>query len=144
MKAIALFSGGLDSTLSIKLITNQGVGVTALYFYNPLSRYDKNKEEILSNKARELGADFKSIYLGDNFIEILKNPKFGYGKNLNPCIDCKILMLKIAKGLMQQLGASFVITGEVIAQRPKSQHRETLKLIEKHAGLEGFVVRPLS
>ena len=144
MRAIALYSGGLDSTLSIKMITNQGVGVTALYFFNPLSHYDKNKEDILAKKAKELGADFKSIYLGDNFIEILKNPKFGYGKNLNPCIDCKILMLQIAKKLMPELEASFVITGEVLAQRPKSQHRETLGLIEKRAGLEGLVVRPLS
>ncbi|MFA5271356.1 MAG: 7-cyano-7-deazaguanine synthase [Candidatus Omnitrophota bacterium] len=144
MKAIALYSGGLDSTLCIKIITNQGIAVTALHFINPLSRYDKNKEEALSKKVKELGADFKSIYLGENFIEILKNPKFGYGKNLNPCIDCKILMLAIAKKLMPELGASFVITGEVIAQRPKSQHRETLELIEKRSGLEGLILRPLS
>ena len=144
MKALALYSGGLDSTLAIKVIANQGVEITALYFFNPLSRHDKNKEEALAQKAKELGAGFKSIYLADNFIEILKNPKFGYGKNLNPCIDCKILMLRITKKLMPELGASFVITGEVLAQRPKSQHRETLDLIEKRAGLQGLVLRPLS
>ena len=144
MKALALFSGGLDSLLAMKLIINQGIEVIALHFVTPLSNFDKNKEEILRKKVTELGGQLKIIYLGSDYVQMLKNPRFGYGKNLNPCIDCKILMLKHAARLMEELGASFVITGEVLAQRPKSQHRETLILIEKNAGLAGLLLRPLS
>jgi tRNA U34 2-thiouridine synthase MnmA/TrmU len=145
MKALALFSGGLDSTLAIKVILNQGIEVIALYFLTPFSRCDEEGKKLLIKKAKEqLGIKLKIIYLGENYLEILKNPEFGYGKNLNPCIDCKILMLKEAKKLMQVSGASFVITGEVVGQRPKSQHKETLELIEKKAGLERIVLRPLS
>jgi len=144
MKALTLFSGGLDSSLIIKLIANQGIEVIALHFVTPLSAFDKNKEEALRKKVTELGGMLKVIYLGNDYAEILKNPRFGYGKNLNPCIDCKILMLRRAKELMEELGASFVATGEVIAQRPKSQHKETLRLIEKNSGLEDLLLRPLS
>jgi hypothetical protein len=144
MKALALFSGGLDSLLAIKLIVNQGIEVIALHFVTPLSNFDKDKEDALRQKVAGLGAQLKIIYLYDDFTEILKNPRFGYGKNLNPCIDCKILMLKHAARLMDELSASFVVTGEVLAQRPKSQHRETLRLIEKNCGLESLLLRPLS
>ena len=144
MRALALFSGGLDSLLAIKLIVNQGIEVIALHFVTPLSNFDKNKEDALCQKVTNLGAQLKIIYLGDDYVKILKTPRFGYGKNLNPCIDCKILMLKHAARLMKELSASFVVTGEVLAQRPKSQHRETLRLIEKNCGLENLLLRPLS
>ncbi|MDD4183079.1 MAG: tRNA 4-thiouridine(8) synthase ThiI [Candidatus Omnitrophica bacterium] len=144
MKALSLFSGGLDSSLVIKLMVREGIEVIALHFVTPLSNFDKNKEEALHKKVTELGGKLKVVYLGDDYAEIIKNPKFGYGKNLNPCIDCKILMLRYAARLMSELGASFVVTGEVIAQRPKSQHKETLKLIEKNSGLEELLLRPLS
>ncbi|MFA5008106.1 MAG: tRNA 4-thiouridine(8) synthase ThiI [Candidatus Omnitrophota bacterium] len=144
MKALALFSGGLDSSLAAKLIVNQGMEVIALHFVTPLSDFDKNKEDSLRKKVTGLGAQLKVIYLGDDYADIIKNPQFGYGKNLNPCIDCKILMLKRAKELMSELSASFVVTGEVIAQRPKSQHKETLRLIEKNSGLKDLLLRPLS
>ncbi len=144
MKALALFSGGLDSSLALKLIINQGVEAIALHFVTPLSHFDKEREAFFHQKVSELGATLKIVYLGGDFAEIVKNPRFGYGKNLNPCIDCKILMLRHAKKFMNELGASFVVTGEVIAQRPKSQHKETLKLIEKNSGLEDLLLRPLS
>jgi tRNA U34 2-thiouridine synthase MnmA/TrmU len=144
MKALSLFSGGLDSSLALKLIINQGVEVIALHFVTPLSYFDKEKEAFFYQKVSELGATLKIIYLGGDFAKIVRNPRFGYGKNLNPCIDCKILMLCCAKTIMSELGASFVITGEVVAQRPKSQHKETLRLIEKNSGLEGLLLRPLS
>ena len=145
MKALALFSGGLDSTLAIKLIRAQGIEVIALHCITPFARYEKEEKERLAQKLKEqLGAELKVIELGDEFLEIVKNPKFGYGKNLNPCIDCKILMLQHARQLMKAFDASFIITGEVVGQRPKSQHRDTLRLIEKGAGLEGLLLRPLS
>ncbi len=82
--------------------------------------------------------------LGDEYLSMVRNPKYGYGKNLNPCIDCRILMLKKSKEIMEELGASFVITGEVLGQRPKSQHRKALKTIEMESDLEGLILRPLS
>ncbi|MDP2923426.1 MAG: 7-cyano-7-deazaguanine synthase [Candidatus Omnitrophota bacterium] len=145
MKALALYSGGLDSTLAIKIIAQQGIEVIAVHFLTPFSKAKKEDIERLTKKVKEaLGVELKAIYLGSEFLEIIKNPKFGYGKNLNPCIDCKILMLRHTKKLMQELGASFIITGEVMGQRPKSQHKDTLRVIEKQAGLEGLLLRPLS
>lgn len=145
MRALALYSGGLDSTLAIKIIARQGIEVIALHFLTPFSKCEKEHIEKLSKKVKEqLGAEIKIISLAEEFLEIVKHPQFGYGKNLNPCIDCKILMLKQAKQLMPELGASFIVTGEVLGQRPKSQHKDTLRLIEKQAGLEGLLLRPLS
>lgn len=144
MKALALFSGGLDSSLAIKLILNQNIEVIALHFVIPLSRFDKDKEDSINRKANELGVPLRIIHLKDDFVEIFKNPKFGYGKNYNPCMDCKILMLKHARGLMRELEVSFIITGEVLSQRPKSQHRDSLNIIEKESGLRGLLLRPLS
>ncbi|MCX5716943.1 MAG: hypothetical protein NTW44_01270 [Nitrospirae bacterium] len=86
----------------------------------------------------------KLCHLGDKFISIVKNPKYGYGRNMNPCIDCRILMLKEAKELMNITGFNFIITGEVIGQRPMSQMRNTLAMIDKKAGVSGIVLRPLS
>jgi hypothetical protein len=143
--ALVLYSGGLDSTLAIKIVAQQGVKVIALHFLTPFSQSAPEQIEKLAKQVKdELGAELKIISLGEEFLEIVKHPKFGYGKNLNPCIDCKILMLNRAKQLMRELGASFIVTGEVLGQRPKSQHKDTLRLIEKQAGLEGLLLRPLS
>jgi hypothetical protein len=145
MKALALFSGGLDSTLAIKIILNEGIKVKALHFLTPFSYCDKEQESLLIKKFKEkLNTELELITLNEDYLEILKNPKFGYGKNLNPCIDCKILMLKRTKQMLEECGASFIVTGEVVGQRPKSQHKDTLRLIEKQASLEGFILRPLS
>ena len=112
MKAVALFSGGLDSSLAVKVIANQGIEVIALHFWIPFSRGDKEAvSQRLAQRAQQLGAKLNFICLGEDFLEILRNPQYGYGKNYNPCIDCKILMLKHAKQLMKNLGASFAITG---------------------------------
>ena len=94
--------------------------------------------------AQELEIELREIEVGEEYLELLKNPQFGYGKNLNPCIDCKIWMLKEARREMEKEGASFVFTGEVVGQRPKSQLKNTLRLIEKQSGLEGYLLRPLS
>jgi len=145
MKALALFSGGLDSTLAVRVIAQQGIEVVALHFLTPLSRCDTTQQEAFKKKAeQQLGMTLRVLHLREDYLEILKHPAFGYGKNLNPCIDCKILMLKRAKALLSETGASFVVTGEVLGQRPKSQHKDALGLIEKHSGLAGFLLRPLS
>ncbi|MEO0215828.1 MAG: tRNA 4-thiouridine(8) synthase ThiI [candidate division WOR-3 bacterium] len=134
MKAIVLYSGGLDSTLALKLIKEQGAEVFPLFIrhqFLPESHLPKLK-------------NLKTIDVTEEMIEIVKSPHYGYGKNLNPCIDCRILMLQKAKRYLTELKADFVVTGEVLDQRPMSQRMEILMLIEKKAGLEGLVVRPLS
>lgn len=142
MKAIALASGGLDSILAIKIVSELGIDVIAVNFLTPFQTH--NHLNSIKNRFRKLGIELKIINLSEDLIEILKNPKHGYGKNLNPCIDCHILMLKRAKKLMEELGASFVITGEVLGQRPMSQYHSALKIIEEESGLEGLILRPLS
>lgn len=146
MKAVVLISGGLDSGLAARLMKELGINLTALNFTGPFCLCNKKggcKFEA-KNLSESLGIELKITSVFDEFIEIVKNPKHGYGSNLNPCIDCRILMFKTAKKFMEDIGASFIVTGEVVGQRPMSQQRHTLKLIEKQSGLEGLILRPLS
>lgn len=140
MKAIGLVSGGLDSSIAVALIRSQGIEVIALHFVSPFWR----EKEFLREVIERLGVEFREVPVGEEYLEIIKNPRFGYGKNLNPCIDCKIFMLRRARAIMEEERASFVFTGEVVGQRPKSQMRNTLRLIEKESELSGFLLRPLS
>jgi tRNA U34 2-thiouridine synthase MnmA/TrmU len=148
MKAIALVSGGLDSTLAAKLIKDQGVEVVGLNFKTPFCLCDRGKSSGCASYSRkfseDFGMEFKIFSLGEDFFKIIENPKHGYGSNLNPCIDCRIMKFRKAKEFMQETGASFIITGEVIGQRPMSQHRQAFSIIDKESGLEGLVLRPLS
>ncbi len=147
VSAVALYSGGLDSTLAILVMMKQGVDVTALTFLTHFGCDISDRSSCSKNPfkaAEEFGFKVKLCHLGERFIEIVKNPEFGHGKNMNPCIDCRILMLREAKEFMRLLNAQFVITGEVLGQRPMSQRRETFPLIDKKAGLEGYVLRPLT
>jgi len=146
MKAIALLSGGLDSTLAIKLIKDQGIEVIALNFTSPFCTCTSKNSGCSSavKSAKELGVPLKVIAKGMDYFRIVENPKFGYGSNMNPCIDCRIYIFKKAKELMEEVGASFLISGEVVGQRPMSQKRHTLKLIEREAGVEDILLRPLS
>ena len=146
IKAVVLFSGGLDSTLAAKVIINQGLEVVALNFRSPFCRCDRLSGcgSSIRNMAEQLGIEFKSVYLGQEYLRIVKAPEYGYGKNLNPCIDCRIFKFRKAKEYMKEIGASFVITGEVLGQRPMSQHRRALEVIEREAGLIGLILRPLS
>lgn len=146
-KALALYSGGLDSTLAILVMLRQGVEVTALTFLTHFGcdisdRSSCSKDPFKA--AEQFGFTVKLCHLADKFIEIVKNPKYGYGKNMNPCLDCRILMLKEAGEFMKLIGADFIITGEVLGQRPMSQRKETFPLIDREAGLEGYVLRPLT
>lgn len=146
MRAVALLSGGLDSTLAAKVVLDQGIKVAALHFMSPFCTCDQGKGcgSVSLDMANQLGIELKNQFLGKDYFPLLKNPKHGFGKNLNPCIDCRILILKKAKEFMKKNDASFVITGEVVGQRPMSQHLKALNTIEKESGLEGLILRPLS
>ncbi|MFZ5801448.1 MAG: tRNA 4-thiouridine(8) synthase ThiI [Candidatus Omnitrophota bacterium] len=146
IKALALVSGGLDSTLAAKIIMSQGIEVLTVNFLSPFCLCNRRGGCQYEAKAvaDQLGLSLKSVSVHEEFLKIVKNPKHGYGSHLNPCIDCRIMMFKKAKELMEKEGAAFVITGEVLGQRPMSQNRHSLNIIEKESGLEGLIVRPLS
>ena len=141
LKGVALFSGGLDSLLALHLILEQGCRVDALCLSTPF--FEKRLEE---GRAlfREYPVRFTHLDITDRFIDILVAPRYGYGKHLNPCIDCKILMLSEAKGHMERTDADFVFTGEVLGQRPMSQRRDTLNVIERDSATRSQLLRPLS
>jgi tRNA-uridine 2-sulfurtransferase len=146
-KAIALLSGGLDSSLAVKVILDLGIEVEALNFATVFSAVNRHTEERKNEACRvaELfGFPIRVIMLEDEYLDMIKNPKHGYGKNINPCIDCRIMLLRKAKEYMDASGASFIITGEVLGQRPMSQHRRALDTVESEAGVTGYLLRPLS
>jgi len=146
MKAIGLFSGGLDSILASKIICDAGFDVEAIYF-KTLFDGEKKFEDLPENyffESKNGKFKLKTIDINDKFFEILLNPKFGYGKNLNPCIDCKILFISEALKLRKEKNAEFVFTGEVVGQRPKSQKLKTLNLINNTVESDGYLLRPLS
>ena len=145
IKAIGLLSGGLDSTLAVKLMIDQGVDVTVLNFVTPFCTCTrKGCKHEAGRVAKLFDVPVKIISSGKDYLEMVKNPKHGYGRNMNPCIDCRIFMFRKAKQYMEEIGASFIFTGDVLGQRPMSQHKKALKLIEKESDLENLVVRPLS
>jgi tRNA U34 2-thiouridine synthase MnmA/TrmU len=145
IKAIGLLSGGLDSSLAVKLMIDQGIEVIALNFVTPFCTCTrKGCKHEASRVAKLFNIPVKIISAGRDYIEMIKNPKYGYGRNINPCIDCRIFMFKKAKKYMNEIGASFIFTGDVLGQRPMSQHKKALNIIEKESELEGLVVRPLS
>ena len=139
-KALVLFSGGLDSILAVRILQEQGIDVEAVHFVNPFSS-EKNP---VDEYAKTFGFRLHKIKLGKDYINLIKNPKHGYGSHMNPCMDCRIYMLKKAKALAKKIGADFIATGEVVGERSMSQQRDQLMLIEKEAELENKIVRPLS
>ena len=143
MKALALFSGGLDSALAIKVIQQQGVEVIALNF---VSHFFGGKNEKAENMAKQLGVKLEYVDFSEIHTELVKNPPSGRGKNMNPCIDCHALMFAKAGELLEKYGASFLISGEVLGQRPMSQNFSALNRVKKLSGvdLEKLIVRPLS
>ena len=144
IKAISLLSGGLDSILAARVIMEQGIDVTGVFFSSPFWSSSEKEDNLIKKAAEENGLKVMIVPVGNDYLEIIKNPEHGWGKHINPCIDCKIYMLRKAKKIMEEIGASFVITGEVLGQRPMSQHRNSLNLIEKESGLKGKLVRALS
>lgn len=144
-KALALLSGGLDSTLAIRVIQQQGIEVIALNFVTVFCRCTSHGSCKLEavKVSEKFGIPIKVINTTERFLELVKKPKFGYGKNMNPCIDCRINIFRIAGEYMREIGADFIITGEVLGQRPMSQRKEAMKIIDKEANLTGLVLRPL-
>ena len=146
-KALALLSGGLDSTLAVKMMLDMGIDVEALNFTSPFCTCTGKNSGCKSEAVRvaqEFDIPIKVIHKGLDYLEIVRNPKHGYGKGVNPCVDCRIYLLRKAKEYMAECGADFVITGEVLGQRPMSQKRDSLRVIERESGLEGLLLRPLS
>lgn len=146
-KALALFSGGLDSILAVRVMLEQGLAVEAINFTSPFFMCKSAKKPGVSEAVRaaqRLGVPLKVVELGIDFLAVIKNPCHGYGSGMNPCIDCKIFFLRQAAAYMAECGAHFVITGEVLGQRPMSQRRDALRLIERESGLIGLLLRPLS
>lgn len=153
-KALALVSGGLDSTLAVRMMQEQGVEVTGLHFYTGFcvteqQRRAGNPKAVGRpndglQAGETLGIDVEIVDISQEYLGIVTNPKHGYGANVNPCIDCRAMMLRKAGELMREQGADFVVTGEVLGQRPMSQNRRAMDVIEAEAGLEGRLLRPLS
>ncbi|MFA7397744.1 MAG: tRNA 4-thiouridine(8) synthase ThiI [Candidatus Bathyarchaeia archaeon] len=144
VKAISLFSGGLDSILATELVRRQGIEVIAFYVETPFEISKKKDTTDVQQTAEQLNIPLIIQNAKKAYIKMLRNPKHGYGKNINPCIDCKIFILKQAKKYAKEINADFLFTGEVLGERPMSQHGPALKTIEKEAALEGKLLRPLS
>ena len=145
-KVVALLSGGLDSQLAVRMMQEQGFDVSAVAIKTPFCDFDCGRGcgfEI-RERADDLNVNLKTVYLGDEYIEMLKHPKHGIGAGFNPCVDCRSMMFEAAKKHMDEIGAEFIISGEVLGQRPMSQHAPALRTIEKDTGLLGKIVRPLS
>ncbi|CAA6803442.1 MAG: tRNA (5-methylaminomethyl-2-thiouridylate)-methyltransferase (EC [uncultured Campylobacterales bacterium] len=146
-KCVALFSGGLDSMISMKLMSDQGIDVTALHIDMGFGA-KKSKKDLLEKRATSVGAKLRIADITEQYIkDILFTPKYGYGKNLNPCVDCHGNMLAVAKKVMVEIGADFIVTGEVIGQRPKSQKKDAMKIVtEIGVGIDDvdLVLRPMS
>ncbi|HXX95097.1 MAG TPA: tRNA (5-methylaminomethyl-2-thiouridylate)-methyltransferase [Planctomycetota bacterium] len=149
-KAVALLSGGLDSILSVRILLDQGIPVTGIRFIthfgcDPVSSGSCGRDvEPLVKAWGPLGFTVRMSHLGQDYIDMVKSPKFGRGKNMNPCVDCRLMMLSWAREILDREDAGFLVTGEVLNQRPMSQTRERFRQIDRHLGLEGLVLRPLS
>lgn len=139
MKAISVFSGGLDSILAAEVIRRQGVEVQAVFFETPFFTSSKAKAT-----AQAIHLPIKIVDITRRHLGVVKDPPHGYGGNMNPCIDCHALMFRIAGEMMEEEGAGFIITGEVLGQRPMSQNRGALSIIDRQSGMEGLILRPLS
>lgn len=139
-KAVALFSGGLDSMLAIRILQEQGFEVEAL---NIRTTFDCCKVPA-AQAATDLGVRVTVLSVGDDYLDVLRSPRHGYGKGFNPCVDCRSYMGRMAKQLMEEVGACVVVTGELLGQRPNSQKRPQLDLVARESGLQGRLLRPLS
>jgi tRNA-specific 2-thiouridylase len=156
VKAIAMISGGLDSTLALALVKRQGIEVKAVNFYTGFCITETQRRKggrpdgtIPQNEAlraaADLEVDIEYVDISESgYLDMLVHPRYGYGANANPCVDCRIFMMQRAREIMEREGAAFVFTGEVLGQRPKSQRRDTMRTIERESGLDGRLLRPLS
>jgi tRNA-specific 2-thiouridylase len=139
IRALVLFSGGLDSILAARVLKEKGIMVKGIHFTCPFYSSEQARKN-----AGKLGIQLMEVPVESSYFRMVSNPKHGYGSQANPCIDCKAYMLRRAERLRKKLGFDFMATGEVVGERPMSQNRRALAKIEMEAGLEGRVVRPLS
>ena len=158
IRAVAMLSGGLDSSLAVKIVADQGIDVVGINFSTGFCLTDHRRKMVgmgaqidprtVRNEALQAGARWRIpveiIDISKEYMDILTNPRYGYGKNVNPCIDCRIFMQKKTLEYMEKVGARFMITGEVLGQRPMSQMKQSMLLIEMRSGAQGKVLRPLS
>ena len=138
-RAIGLLSGGLDSTLAVRLLLEQDVEILAISFVTPFFGSEKGRVA-----AESLGVPFRAVDITDEHLVMMRAPKHGFGRNMNPCVDCHALMLKTAGGIMEAEGYDLLFTGEVLGERPKSQNRNALQTVAKASGYREVVLRPLS
>lgn len=139
-RAVALFSGGLDSTLAIRILQLQGFEIEALNIRTTFSCC----KTPAAQAAADLGVRLTVLPVADDYVDVIRHPAYGYGKGMNPCIDCRIYMSHMARKFMEEVGACVVITGEILGQRPMSQKRRDLDIISRRSGLQGRLLRPLS
>jgi tRNA-specific 2-thiouridylase len=139
VKALGLMSGGLDSMLAVRVLLDQGIEVRGVTFQTPFFG-----PEGAQKAADQLGIVLLVVDIGEAHLEMLKNPRYGYGSQMNPCIDCHALMLKTAGRIMDEEGFDLLATGEVLGQRPMSQRKDALRAVEKLSGYGGYILRPLS
>jgi len=146
-KAVALFSGGLDSTLAVKVMLDQGIEIEAVNFTSLFCNCNPRKEGCVhqaSKAAREFGIPIRILTKGMEYMRVVERPRYGYGRGMNPCTDCRIYMFRKVRELLPEVKASFVVTGEVLGQCSMSQHRRAIEIIERESGLKGLILRPLS
>ena len=139
IRALGLLSGGLDSALAAKLLLEQGIDVIGLHLESPFSCRSDVRE-----LARELSIPLVVRAKGEEYLRLLRHPRWGYGRNMNPCLDCRLFMFQSARPVLEEQGAAFLFTGEVVGQRPMSQTRDRMALLDRRSGLAGLILRPLS
>lgn len=147
IKAVGLLSGGLDSTLAAKLMLEQGIDVHAVNFTSPFCTCTPKKAScaaVITAVKGLGGVNLKQVALRDEYLKMVQNPGHGYGSEMNPCIDCRIMKIHKAGQYMRKIGAAFLFTGEVLGQRPMSQRRAAIELIDRESGYPGYILRPLS
>lgn len=145
MKAICSFSGGLDSMLASRIMLDQGIGVEGLYFRTGFGGCGEEENVVpVKKRAEALGMKLTVADVGKDLMDIVSSPRFGFGRNLNPCIDCHALFFRKCAEYMKKRKASFIVTGEVVGERPMSQRKSAILDIDKFTGLEGLILRPLS
>ncbi len=145
MRAVALLSGGLDSTLAIRVVQDQDIEIHAINFMSLFCTCTPQDSSCSAAQTavEQLGVTLKTVNTSREFVELVKNPPHGYGSEVNPCLDCRIMMFRRAREYMEDIDAGFLVTGEVLGERPMSQRREAMSLIEEEADVGGLVVRPL-
>ncbi len=139
IKALGITSGGLDSILAALLLREQGIDVFWICFETPFF-----SSEAAIQSARSINIPIRTKDITDPYLEMLRSPQAGYGKNMNPCMDCHALMFHMAGAEMKQTGTDFLFSGEVVGQRLKSQTKNAMRYVEKHSGYDGYILRPLS